>query len=485
MNFMKQSHEILHVTENPLQLIERAGRVCYRSEDKITNASAAPFVASLLAKGHESVIEHASATVKFITDRAIANELVRHRLCSYSQESTRYVRSVSTDVYSIVTEKDVIDAYIYGMSMRKISEMSKGGFTEWQVYKILDSNDIPRRSLGNTGPVVGTYFHSIDTVEKAYLLGFIQADGSVSRKNNSLVITQHKDYAWYIERMVRDFIRPSTRRYADKDCQAVSVVSDELISRLIELGVVPNKSNAQTDDDVDRLWEAVPTHLIPAFLRGFLDGDGNIRFFKQKNKGETTSCNITWNGHKHLLTKISNWLTDNYGYTPRVYLADGCASMHRVSITSPAVGLLVVKTMLENFSFPYGHPAKTSRMLEVAGIEYGLTSWGDPKFKVIIPTWVTNLSIASWAWAESVDNAEDAYRNIFAEGGSSAENSRASLPLCLKTEIIMTANFRSWRNFFELRTAKAAHPQMRELVIPLLEEFKSRIPIIFDDIEVK
>ena len=73
-----------------LQDIEHIGRVCYKSEHRITNSSAAPFVRNIIARGHESVLEHISITVRFVTDRAIANELVRHRIAAYSQESTRY-----------------------------------------------------------------------------------------------------------------------------------------------------------------------------------------------------------------------------------------------------------------------------------------------------------------------------------------------------------------------------------------------------------
>ena len=73
-----------------LRDIERIGRVCYKSEHRITSSSAAPFVRSIIERGHESVLEHISITVRFITDRAIANELVRHRIAAYSQESTRY-----------------------------------------------------------------------------------------------------------------------------------------------------------------------------------------------------------------------------------------------------------------------------------------------------------------------------------------------------------------------------------------------------------
>lgn len=90
MLLVKPSVEILAVSLEPLQLIEAAGRTCYKSEDKITETSAPAFAAMILKRGHESVLEHASATVRFICDRGVSHEIVRHRIASFSQESTRY-----------------------------------------------------------------------------------------------------------------------------------------------------------------------------------------------------------------------------------------------------------------------------------------------------------------------------------------------------------------------------------------------------------
>lgn len=73
-----------------LQKIELAGRVCYKSESKITPDSAEGFVRRILSNGHESVLEHEKLTVRIICDRGVTHELVRHRIASYSQESTRY-----------------------------------------------------------------------------------------------------------------------------------------------------------------------------------------------------------------------------------------------------------------------------------------------------------------------------------------------------------------------------------------------------------
>ena len=73
-----------------LQRIEQAGRVCYKSEDKITDNSAIKFAQNIITRGHEAVLEHCSFTVKFIVDRGVSHEIVRHRVASYCQESTRY-----------------------------------------------------------------------------------------------------------------------------------------------------------------------------------------------------------------------------------------------------------------------------------------------------------------------------------------------------------------------------------------------------------
>lgn len=70
--------------------IELCGRVAYKSEGRITDTSAIPFIYSLIKRGHESVLEHVSVTARIITDRATANALVRHRIAAYTQESTIY-----------------------------------------------------------------------------------------------------------------------------------------------------------------------------------------------------------------------------------------------------------------------------------------------------------------------------------------------------------------------------------------------------------
>ena len=93
MQIIQPSAELLGEIDDVAMLrhIERCGRVCYKSEWRITDDSYAAFVGKIIANGHEAVLEHASATVRVVCDRGVSHEIVRHRLASYCQESTRYV----------------------------------------------------------------------------------------------------------------------------------------------------------------------------------------------------------------------------------------------------------------------------------------------------------------------------------------------------------------------------------------------------------
>jgi thymidylate synthase (FAD) len=73
-----------------LATVERAGRTCYQSSWKSGPGSAPGFAAMIIKRGHESVLEHVSVTARFVVDRGVSHELVRHRLCAFSQESTRF-----------------------------------------------------------------------------------------------------------------------------------------------------------------------------------------------------------------------------------------------------------------------------------------------------------------------------------------------------------------------------------------------------------
>lgn len=92
MKIIEPSVELINPIpyELALNTVEIAGRTCYQSEDKITDGSAEALIRRIIKRGHESVLEHVSVTARFICDRGVSHEIVRHRIGAYSQESTRY-----------------------------------------------------------------------------------------------------------------------------------------------------------------------------------------------------------------------------------------------------------------------------------------------------------------------------------------------------------------------------------------------------------
>lgn len=104
--------------EELLKKLEKYGRTCYKSEEKIGKGTAVKLLASIIKRGHESVLEHEKITVRFVCDRGVTHELVRHRIASYSQESTRYCNYKAKGV-------KVIEPIFY------LGEENKTKYEEW------------------------------------------------------------------------------------------------------------------------------------------------------------------------------------------------------------------------------------------------------------------------------------------------------------------------------------------------------------------
>ena len=121
MQIVKAGYEILDPLngEEILKKIERVARVCYKSEDLIGEGTAERMVRSLIKRGHEAMLEHFSFSVKFVVDRGVSHEIVRHRVASFAQESTRYCNygnkggeiTVIKPCYLEDVDVDYVDAY--------------------------------------------------------------------------------------------------------------------------------------------------------------------------------------------------------------------------------------------------------------------------------------------------------------------------------------------------------------------------------------
>jgi len=121
------------------RLLERAGRVCYKSENQITDETAEEFIRRLIRNHHDAMLEHAKMSVIFTVDRGISHELVRHRIASFSQESTRYC-NYSKDKFG--NEITVIEPVFFN----GISEDIKS-----TVRKVMDGDPIGRSEMFENG----------------------------------------------------------------------------------------------------------------------------------------------------------------------------------------------------------------------------------------------------------------------------------------------------------------------------------------------
>lgn len=93
----------------------------------------------------------------------------------------------------------------------------------------------------------------------------------------------------------------------------------------------------------------------------------------------------------------------------------------------------------------------------------------------------TELSQEQW-WMHAISTAEGVYKRLIASG-CPPQIARSVFPNALASRVVVTYNLRNWRHFLLLRTTKEAHPQMRQVTIPLLKEFQAKVPLLFDDIE--
>ena len=152
------------------------------------------------------------------------------------------------------------------------------------------------------------------------------------------------------------------------------------------------------------------------------------------------------------------------------------------------------EAMLEHYSFSIkficdrgvSHELVRHRVASYAQESTRYCNYSKDKFgnelTFIIPCFWNKNSVCEELWQQAMRQAEVKYFELL-EAGATPEQARSVLPNSIKTEVVMTANLREWRHFLKLRTAQAAHPQMRELTIPLLKELKEKIPVIFDDIK--
>lgn len=221
MNIIKSGYEILTEISphgiDELKHIERIGRVCYKSEDKITEdgESAKKFVKMLIEHGHEAMIEHSTLSILFTCDRGVSHEMVRHRIASFAQESTRYVNYYKQKFGNEIAVIDIL-----------------GGINLDAVTKNMDADNI--------GAIYTEWLRAMEDAEKHYInmieLGATpQIARSVlpnSTKTNITITANYREWRQFFKLRTAKDAHPQIREVAIPLCRElkniIPVIFDDI-----------------------------------------------------------------------------------------------------------------------------------------------------------------------------------------------------------------------------------------------------------------
>jgi thymidylate synthase (FAD) len=469
---------------SPEALLEHAGRVCYRSESR---GDAGRFLRARVREGHESLVEHASATFEISgISRACSHQIVRHRLASYSQESQRYCRygALEADLepklpplpesegekydahctFTMEQEHFIVEQYQAGFSAEKLAEAYDVHPTTIRGIVMRHNESMRSRRESRTMHTNTSFFAEIDTPTKAYVLGVIYADGNIAFRENQPSygsITQHKDYAAWLKRLgalwggsVIAGGRPNSVK--------LTIPGIDAAEHLVGHGVVQSKSKILVGPDL-------PDELVPHFVRGYLEGDGYISIQKPlitisssspqflewtlqqtrsvSNTGSISGKNLTWSG-KFCVPTILDWLYAGY-------------------------------------DFRLSHPAKLQRVIqwsEIAKKSYfdQVVLWTE-KFEVVVPPVIMHNPVTMSLYLDAIEMMAQGYANLQTLG-TWKEDARFVLPNAAATRIVVTMNFRELLHLFRLRISAEAQWEIRDVAVRMLELVYPLAPNVFGDL---
>lgn len=516
MKIIEPYYEILTPIngKEALQTIEYCARTCYQSYDKQTDDSCFQFVKMLMGRNHESCLEHYSFSVKFIVDRGIHNEIVRHRLSSFCL-------SGDTEVYAFSKINKKTNNQLSCKSW-KIKDLYNWQFDVKRKgrIKLINLRSVDASGIIVPNHIVKIFYNGVRDVFKVRTisgrelvctkdhrlyteLGFISLE---NLKVGDFIFTNGRELLEN-EEWLRDYylVKNHTRKeVAEKIgcCESLVYRSFKKFNIVKPFNVLPNRKGGKGRD------------------KGSLSKE-EIDKIKERSSGDKSNF---WKPDRESLTLCGCYCEARRLYKKDVcYNCGSCSSLeiHHLDKNPRNNSKENIRTLCSACHHAYHYPKKVAVIKEeIVSIEYvgkedvydiqmenpnhnyvangfvvhncaessRYVNYSKDKFgneiTVIRPvffekdTWEYNM------WKKSVENAEATYMSML-ERGVKPEEARSVLPLSIKTETVMTANLREWRHFFKLRTTSFCHPQMRQITIPLLQELKSLIPVVFDDIIVE
>lgn len=488
-----------------LAAVEFAARTCYKSELSDNAADAERFIRSVIKRGHESVLEHFSVTVRFVCDRGISHELVRHRIASFCVSGDTVIRSLKQKSWTIRQlyewQNDLQrKGRLKLMHVRSVDEDSMTVVPN-RIGSITYMGNKPVYELTTESgrKIKCTEDHRILCKEGWRPLGEIEIGDFVCANGRELLENPDWLRYYYLE-------QNHTRK---ETAQAIGCCESYVYRAFQKFGIrkpwsdMPNrkpgrgKKGAMSEEGRRKLSELHKGGKNKCYKpeRRDLTGGGGYseairRYGDMREKCEF--CGATDDVEIHHINKQEY---DNRKANIKML----CPRCHHLWHKPGTIGVFYDKVVnvqyvgvedvydmsmasdIHNFvanGIVVHNCQESSRFCNYANGKFG------SEITVIKPHDLPERGIPYYLWLEACRNAEETY-NRLVNSGVKPETARSVLPTSLKTEVVMTANLREWRHFLKLRSVGVTgkpHPDMKLLADDLLRQFKERLPVFFEDI---
>ncbi len=498
---------LVNYTKKPLETVTWAALISYwdgwetEAFGRMSERDVEMHLPRVLGYGHESILEHATLTFAIEgCSRVCSHQLVRHRLASYTQQSQRYqfVSSVDLKEYklpepsgekrnphcklSINQEEEIVKWYLEdGLSSWQIAKIV--GLHPTSVLSILRAYGVTPRKAGEAynGRIVNEdFFEDISDPDRAYILGFIMADGSINEARNALIIDQKNlEKTLLIEIAERIGRGIKVKAQKGRNTVRVWVGNKKLIEDLKKWGVSERKAKTLS---FERVIKGVSEDLWPHFLRGYLDGDGYIKVvFKDGTfqRAEVTFVSSSKKALEDTMFMLSElglpegalryYENREIGYL-RYTKGRGSEELLRILYRDADPFLTRRANLLKALAVLPELKERIQNAIRRRLAEYEFT----------IPESVLEDPFLAYRWYDLMRDARELYIKSV-QAGIPKEDARFILPQAVRTKIVVTMNLRELKHFLGLRACERAQWEIREVAWKMLEEIarnKELRPII-------
>ena len=518
MKIVKPSYEILDQIDGQaiLKKLELIGRVSHKSEDRITETSAAPFVKKIIELGDESVLEHVSITVRFICDRGVSHELVRHRIAAFCVSGDTVIRSMAQKSWTV---KELFD-WQFDVKRKGRLQLIKARSVD-EATNIIVPNHIKKITYMGIKPILKVITESGRALKCTADHRIYTPNGYTELKDLSAGDYIYSNGKELLEN--EDWLRNYylTENHTRKEtADFIGCCESYVYKAFKKFGIKkpwsdrPNRHPGHgnkgmfTKEQRENISKKMTGKNNPAYIqdRNFVTKQaGYQESVRHLERNQCEWCGSTSNIEIHHKNKNP---TDNSAenvmqlcpHCHHLWHHDGAIGVFKdkiVSIQELGAEPVYDITMEE----PYHNYVANSIVVHncqesTRYCNYSKDGFGN-EITVIQPCFLSDMTYLDmeeeipcasrgfthkdFAWYNAMQHAETFYFDML-KAGATPEEARSVLPNSLKTEVVCTANLREIRHILKLRCNKRAHPQIRELMVPLLHELQAKIPVVFDDI---